>query len=45
MQQKNPAMKSAAGMTPANQLGSTQNLFAAPKVDDLKFDDKKLGGY
>lgn len=37
MQQKNPALKSAAALTAANQLGSTQNQFMAPKVDDLKF--------
>lgn len=37
MQQKNPAMKSAAAMTLSNQLGNTSNQFTSPKVDDLKF--------
>jgi hypothetical protein len=37
MQQKNPAAKSAAALTLANQLGSTQQKFTSPKVDDLKF--------
>ena len=37
MQQKSPALKSAADLTLANQLGNTQQQFTSPKVDDLKF--------
>jgi hypothetical protein len=38
MQQKNPAMKSAASQQNyLNQFGNTQQQFTSPKVDDLKF--------
>jgi hypothetical protein len=45
MQMKNPSMKDSDSIVLANQLGNTTTQFSAPKVDDLKFNDKTLGGY